>query len=387
MTTPATQEAIAVKHNTEQCSSCCVCSTLCPYEALRKDSAGKIALDIAKCQGCGLCYSTCPAKAIDTVYYDVASLNSYLEKAKLESGSDVLVVMCKGSAPDAARVKELFGVSRFVTLSVPCVGRVPEEIFLKAMLMGFNEIDVLACEEDYCRFVRGSPVTGRKIAGLNRMLDQLGRGKAINLKQNSLKVKASSDLCIACGNCVYFCPYHAAKLNSPGVITFDLSLCKGCGLCTAMCPALALDLENWERERISNLVAQHALDMPAPRILVFRCQWAVFPSLNGDTPAPNVRFIDLPCASRVDTFHILEAFQKGIHGVLIAACAEEDCKQEKASGKAQRSIAKLQARLAQIGYQDKLHFCTVAPRYPEKFVKELEQFSQKISQANKKEGT
>ncbi|MDP2931988.1 MAG: hydrogenase iron-sulfur subunit [Chloroflexota bacterium] len=387
MSTPVTQEAVGVRQDVDRCSSCCVCSTLCPYEALKKDTAGKITLDIARCQVCGLCYSTCPAKAIDTVYYDVDSLTGYLENARRESGSDTLVIMCKGSAPDSAKVQEMFGVSQFATLSVPCVGRVPEEIFLKAILMGFNEIDVLACEEDYCRFVRGSPVTSRKVAGLNAVLEQLGWGKVINLKKNSLKVKATSELCIACGNCVYYCPYHAAKLNSPGVISFDLSLCRGCGLCTAMCPALALDLENWERERISTLISQHVIDMTSPRILVFRCQWAVFPSLNGQSPASNIRFIDLPCASRVDTFHILEAFQKGVEGVMIAACSEDDCKQEKASGKAQRSVAKLQARLGQIGFQDKLYFCTVAPRYPDRFIKELEQFSQKICQANKKEAT
>ena len=119
--------------------------------------------------------------------------------------------------------------------------------------------------------------------------------------------------------------------------------------------------------------------------MVFRCHWAVLPPLNGEEPAPNIRFIDLPCASRVDTAHILEALQKGVDGVLIAACSEEDCKQEKASGKAQHSVAKLRDRLGQIGLQDRLHFCTVAPRYPEEFDKELEQFSQKIEAIGSKE--
>ena len=79
-----------------------------------------------------------------------------------------------------------------------------------------------------------------------------------------------------------------------------------------------------------------------------------------------------------DILHILEAFRKGADGVLIAACAEEDCKQEKASGKAQHSVETLIQRLAQIGLQDRLHFCTVAPRHPDKFDEELEQFSKKI---------
>jgi len=133
------------------------------------------------------------------------------------------------------------------------------------------------------------------------------------------------------------------------------------------------------------LISKLSPEMEPPKILVFRCQWAVFPPLNGGL-SPNIRFIDLPCAARVDNFHILEAFLKGIDGVLIAACSEEDCKQEKVSGKAQHAIATLGKRLSQIGFQDRLYFCTVAPRYPEEFDRELDQFSQKIRAIRSKEG-
>ena len=379
MSESVTKEVVAVEQNKDFCSSCSICSTLCPYEALKKDADGKISLEIEKCQVCGLCYSSCPAKAIDTIYYDVDSLTRYLEKAKREHKSDTLVIMCRGSSPDFAGVEKMFGVTKFVPLSVPCVGRIPEEILLNAIIAGMKKINVLACDDDYCRFERGSPITVRRIMALNLMLEQLGYGKeVVTLKQHSLKVKVETDLCIRCGNCVFYCPYDAAKLEGPGAVSFDLSYCRGCGLCVAMCPALALDLENWERERISVLVSKLASEMRPPKILVFRCQWAVFPPLNGGGAAPNVRAIDLPCASRIDVSNILEAFQKGVDGVLIAACSEEDCKQEKASGKAQHSIAKLGERLGQIGLKDRLHFCTVSPRYPGKFDNELEQFIQKI---------
>ena len=380
MSKAITDEVVAVTQNEDYCSSCSICSTLCPYEALKKDpETGKILLEIEKCQVCGLCYATCPAQAIDTIYYDVASLTSYLEKAKQKYDSDNLVIMCKGSAPDFAGVGEMFGVTKFVPLSVPCVGRIPEEVLLKAILMGTNKIHILACDEDYCRFQRGSAVTGRRVLALNLLLEQLGYGReVITLKQNSLKVKVNTDLCIACANCVFYCPYDAAKLEGQGAVSFDLALCRGCGLCVAMCPSLALDLESWEKERISGLVSELSSEVRQPRILVFRCQWAAFPPLNGEGLAPNIGVIDLPCASRVDISHILEAFQKGIDGVLVAACAEDDCKQEKASGKAEHSVAKLRDRLGQIGLQDRLRFCTITPRYPEQFDRELEQFSHDI---------
>jgi F420-non-reducing hydrogenase iron-sulfur subunit len=383
------QEVVAVKQNEDYCSSCSICSTLCPYEALSKDpETGKIFLEIEKCQVCGLCYATCPAKAIDILYYNIDSLTSYLERARQKYDSDTLVIMCKGSAPDFAQVGEMFGVTKFVPLSVPCVGRIPEEILMKAIVMGMNKIYALACDEDYCRFQRGSAVTARKITALNLLLEQLGYGKeVITLKQNSLKVKVNTDLCIACANCVYYCPYNAAKLDGRGSVSFDLTLCRGCGLCVAMCPALALELEHWEKDSISALLSKLSSEVSQPRIIVFRCQWAAFPSLDDDELPPNIGVIDLPCASRVDISHILEALQKGAGGVLVAACSEDDCKQEKASGKAQHSIAKLKDRLAQIGLQDRLHFCTVSPRYPNQFRRELEQFDQVIKDIASKESS
>jgi len=374
-----TEERAAVEINEDYCSSCSICSTLCPFEAIKRDTeTGKTFLEIEKCQVCGICYSDCPAKAINIIYYDMDSLTKYLVRAKQEYECDELVIMCKGSAPDFAGIEKLFGVTKFIPLSIPCVGRISEEVFLKAIVMGIKRIYVLACDEDYCRFDRGSQITKRKILALNLLLDQLGYGtEVITLKRNSLKVKVDKDLCIACGNCVFYCPYDAAKLDSPGAVSFDLSACKGCGLCVAMCPALALDLENWEEESISTLISKLLSEMKPPKILVFRCQWAVFPPLDEEFNQ-NVRFIDLPCASRVDTFHILEAFQKGVDGILIASCSEEDCKQEGASKNAQHSVTILGERLKQIGLQDRLHFCTVAPRYSGSFDRELEQFSKKM---------
>ena len=373
------EEKAAVKLTEDYCSSCLVCSSVCPFDAIRRDEeTGKVVLEIEKCQVCGICYSTCPASSIDIVYYDTDSLTRYLERAKQEYDSDTLVVMCKGSTPDFAGIEKLFGVTKLIPLSVPCVGRIPQEVFLKAIAMGIKKIYVLACDEDYCRFDKGSAVAGRKIMALNLLLEQFGYGAdVITLKRNSLKVEVDRDKCIACGNCVFYCPYHAAKIES-GAASFDLDLCRGCGLCVALCPAFALELENWERERISTLISRLSLEMEKPKILIFRCQWAVLPQADEDF-GPHVRAIDLPCAARVDMLHILEAFQHGIDGVLIAACQEEECKQEKKGSKeAQHQVTVLKERLSQIGLGDRLYFCCVAPRYPEVFAGELGQFAQGI---------
>ncbi len=387
MSQQVAEPKVAVNINEEYCSRCSICRSLCPFDAITKDAeSGKIILDIAKCQVCGICYSACPAKAIDIIYYDCGSLLSYLEKVKPKYKSGNLVIMCKGSAPDFAGIEKLFGVSDFIPLSVPCVGRISEELLLQAMATGIKKVFILACDEDYCRFERGSPLTGRRVLALNRLLEQLGYGQeAVTLKRNSLKVKVDKDLCIACGNCVFYCPYGAPKLESVGGISFDLAACRGCGLCVALCPAFALDLDNWERERISTLIPQLLAKIKPPKILVFRCQWAVYPPLDGDM-SPNIATIDLPCAGRVEAVHILEALENGADGVVMVACSPDDCKQEGVSAKAEHVVAKIKERLGQIGLGDKLHFCSVSPRYPGQVEEEIQQFREGIKAIVLKEG-
>ena len=382
----AKQQKVALKINEEYCSSCAACSSACPFEAIKRDpETDKMLLEIEKCQVCAICYSSCPAKAIDIIYYDIHSLTRYLENAKEEYKSDSLVIMCKGSAPDFQDVEKLFGVSNFVPLSVPCVGRIPPELLLKSISpMGIKKIYILACDEDYCRFERGSSITGRRVTALNVFLEQFGYAKElIKLKRNSLKVKVDRNKCISCGNCVFYCPYDAAKLEH-GAASFDLELCHGCGLCVTLCPAFALDLEHWEEDRISALISKLPKEKKKTNILVLRCQWSNFPKLEGEFDS-NVHVIDMPCAARVDPLHIMEAFQNGIDGVLIAACPEEDCKSQTGSKEARRSATALKKTLSQIGLEERLHFCSVAPRYPEAFREELKQFKVRIEIACSKE--
>jgi hypothetical protein len=48
-------------------------------------------------------------------------------------------------------------------------------------------------------------------------------------------------------------------------------------------------------------------------------------------------------------------------------------------------VAKLNERLSQVGFQDRLHFCSVAPRRGDGFDKELGQFSQRIRELSQGE--
>lgn len=81
--------AAAVNINQDLCSKCCVCHSVCPYEAIKRDSGtGKVEIDLQKCQVCGICYSACPVSAIEIVYYDYGTLVKYVKKMREECKSD-----------------------------------------------------------------------------------------------------------------------------------------------------------------------------------------------------------------------------------------------------------------------------------------------------------
>ena len=77
----------AVEIDQDLCSRCDVCESICPYEAIKRDSTGKIEINIQDCQVCGICYSACPVSAIKMQYYTYDNLSDYviqaLEKEKM----------------------------------------------------------------------------------------------------------------------------------------------------------------------------------------------------------------------------------------------------------------------------------------------------------------
>ncbi|MEM5767972.1 MAG: 4Fe-4S binding protein, partial [Bacillota bacterium] len=60
-------------------------------------------------------------------------------------------------------------------------------------------------------------------------------------------VEIDGDKCVACGNCVETCRFHALHISER--IDADLSRCVGCGICVQACPAKALKL----RKRNGNI--------------------------------------------------------------------------------------------------------------------------------------
>jgi F420-non-reducing hydrogenase iron-sulfur subunit len=93
-----------------------------------------------------------------------------------------------------------------------------------------------------------------------------------------------------------------------------------------------------------------------PRILAYCCQWCSYAAadLAGNMRIqypPNVRIIRVPCTGRVDTLHMLKAFEDGADGVFISGCLLGDCHYLKGNYKCDARVEHAKKILQGIGLE------------------------------------
>jgi coenzyme F420-reducing hydrogenase delta subunit len=366
---------------------------VCPYEAISKDEKQKkIILEVEKCRVCGLCVSACPLSAIDLVYYNVDALTKKVQDELAEKDSKTLVLTCRGSNTASSDVSLKFkdeNVENFVSLRLPCVGRVPPEFFLNNLAGGVEKILVLQCEEDFCRFKKGSKIGVNRFELLKQTVKELGYNPDnMVIKKDSLKAVYDTTKCVGCGKCVFICPYDAIvwkDISTPEIKTDD---CMGCGACALVCPHQAIELRGYEFEPISEIIkncstkATKAQAQGKPALLLFVCEWSEFSALDDVQKGcitDNVTIIELPCAKGFDPVLVLEAFSAGFDGVMAVVCPEEMCKLEEGTYLGERNFVALKKVLKHYNLDDRFETFKVSPKYPGEFNAKLEEFKKNIS--------
>jgi len=96
----------------------------------------------------------------------------------------------------------------------------------------------------------------------------------------------------------------------------------------------------------------------APKIIFFCCDWNASARANladdsNLTDKLNSRTIRTMCSGRIEPTFILQAFDQGADGVMIAGCPAGDCHYNTGNYKARRRVVMLQNMLPQLGIESK----------------------------------
>ena len=115
-----------------------------------------------------------------------------------------------------------------------------------------------------------------------------------------------------------------------------------------------------------------------PEIIAFCCNYCAYAAadLAGSQRrqySPNVRIIHAPCTGKIEMEHILDAFLKGIDGILVAGCLEGGCHFLEGNLRARKRTNRIREMLAEIGVgNDRLRMVNLSAAMAPTFVESVQ---------------
>lgn len=149
--------------------------------------------------------------------------------------------------------------------------------------------------------------------------------------------------CIACLTCVRVCPYNVPVATSAGKVDIRVDQCQACGICVGECPVNAIAFRMPGVEDIPQRI-ESALK-GGQKELGFYCSYDSYYLRNTKL----IGMIGIPCLGKIDTKHLLKAFESGAERVYLAGCADADCPFNKTLEWAQRRVDTVNSILKDAG--------------------------------------
>lgn len=200
----------------------------------------------------------------------------------------------------------------------------------------------------------------------------------------------NEDLCGTCGICVSVCKPEALSMDRDNKkVLVDNVKCEGCGVCVAACPSGAMSQEEGfevSKKELSGKVTD--LLNTDLKVITFCCDWSVYPGLRlsqVDRAATSCQvnskqtgIIVNMCSGRIDPELLLNAFQQGAWGILIACCPLGECEHD-GNYKIMRRIFLLKNLLKQLGAEpQRLCLEWVSTGESQKLNQAIDRFTDKI---------
>jgi Pyruvate/2-oxoacid:ferredoxin oxidoreductase delta subunit len=182
---------------------------------------------------------------------DIASL-----RASVETDCALLRVD-ERQATSLARVYaggDVASMARFVTEAVG-MGKRAAHAIDRALRGARGDVDVAAAESvvgttsiNTFYYTRQSRATERRLDAVRRVAGDAEVQLGFELEQALAEGRRcfSCGTCIACDNCVVYCPDLAVKRGAAGYVVL-IDYCKGCGLCVAECPTGSMKMVEEKR--------------------------------------------------------------------------------------------------------------------------------------------
>jgi coenzyme F420-reducing hydrogenase delta subunit/NAD-dependent dihydropyrimidine dehydrogenase PreA subunit len=149
-------------------------------------------------------------------------------------------------------------------------------------------------------------------------------------KKGSILV--DEDKCVSCGICIAICPHDALSFENGFPVT--TGKCKVCGLCAASCITKAITMKAL-KFRDEGIIEQY----DGEKVAVFACRRLAKEGC-----------ISVMCSARIDIELILDAFEKGASGVIVAGC--EDCRNETGSREAEIKVETIKKLLREADIEE-----------------------------------
>jgi len=169
-------EAIKAEIDISKCTSCGVCSRVCPFGAIKVDIKAKSGAHLvaAACAGCGTCAAECRFDAITMQHSMDAQVLAQIDAA-LETDSEQKIITflcnwCSYAAGDLAGVSRLQYPPNNRFIRTMCSGRVDETFILHAFENGAPLVLLSGCHLGDCHYINANHWTMRRA---DRLWDQL----------------------------------------------------------------------------------------------------------------------------------------------------------------------------------------------------------------------
>ncbi|MFW9865142.1 MAG: hydrogenase iron-sulfur subunit [Candidatus Thorarchaeota archaeon] len=148
--------------NIEKCTSCGICATRCPYNAVSVDKEKKTPAYILPilCKGCGTCAADCPVDAIIMTNFTDAMILRQIDIALRDNAKEkVLIFACNWCSYAGA---DLSGTSRIQyptntrIVRTMCSGRVDVDFIKHCFERGAGVVMLTGCHPQDCHYISGN---------------------------------------------------------------------------------------------------------------------------------------------------------------------------------------------------------------------------------------